>query len=104
MGGAKPRAAVEVLEAFALTEVGAGASAAAVLQRRIATGGELESAANRFGCQISNLLIGNNATAVDGAGIEAERLGYSHAMTSSNAPEGLAEEVAAGIQGLSSQP
>jgi hydroxypyruvate reductase len=41
-----------------------------------------------------NIVIGNNATAVDAAGIAAERLGYSHAMTSANAPEGPAEEVA----------
>ncbi len=41
-----------------------------------------------------NLIIGNNATAVDSAGIEAESLGYSHAMLSATAPEGPAEEVA----------
>ena len=28
-------------------------------------------------CRVTNLMIGNNATAVDAAGIEAERLGYS---------------------------
>ncbi len=44
------------------------------------------------GC-VTNLILGNNATAVDGAGIEAERLGYSHAMLSANAPEGPAEVV-----------
>lgn len=43
--------------------------------------------------RITNLIIGNNATAVDAAGIEAERLGYSHAMLSARAPEGSAEEV-----------
>jgi glycerate 2-kinase len=41
-----------------------------------------------------NLLIGNNVTAVDSAGIEAERHGYSHAMLSATAPEKSAEEVA----------
>ncbi|MEX0643326.1 MAG: DUF4147 domain-containing protein [Pirellulales bacterium] len=40
-----------------------------------------------------NQIIGNNATAVDAAGMEAERLGYSHAMISAIAPEGPAEEV-----------
>lgn len=44
-------------------------------------------------CQVTNLVIGNNATAVDAAGMEAERLGYSHAMTSARASEGPAEEV-----------
>jgi glycerate 2-kinase len=39
------------------------------------------------------LILGNNATAVDGAGVEAERLGYSHAMIAATKPEGAAEEV-----------
>ena len=43
--------------------------------------------------RVVNLVIGNNATAVDAAGVAAERLGYSHAMSSSNRPEGLAEDV-----------
>jgi len=41
-----------------------------------------------------NHVLGNNATAVDGAGVEAERRGYSHAMLSAAAPEPTAEEVA----------
>jgi glycerate 2-kinase len=40
-----------------------------------------------------NLILGNNATAVDGAGVEAERLGYSHAMISATKSEGAAEDV-----------
>lgn len=43
--------------------------------------------------RVSNLLIANNATAVDAAGCEAERLGYSHAMIAAARPEGGAEEV-----------
>jgi hydroxypyruvate reductase len=43
-------------------------------------------------CQVTNLVIGNNATAVDAAGVEAERLGYSHAMHSAR-DDGTAEEV-----------
>ena len=38
-------------------------------------------------------MLGNNATAVDAAGVEAERLGYSHAMIASRNSEGAAEEV-----------
>ena len=97
LGDAKPRAALEVLTALGLRDSAAGGRAVEVLQRL--TDGEAEptSAANRHGCSISNLLIGNNATAVDGAGVEAERLGYSHAMVSANAPEGLVEGVASGI-------
>ncbi|QDS98000.1 glycerate kinase type-2 family protein [Adhaeretor mobilis] len=44
-------------------------------------------------CEVVNLVIGNNATAVDAAGVKAEQLGYSHAMTSAREPEGHAEEV-----------
>jgi hydroxypyruvate reductase len=40
-----------------------------------------------------NIIIGNNAMAVDAAGVEAERLGYSHAMISATGPEGSAEKV-----------
>ncbi|HVT29677.1 MAG TPA: MOFRL family protein, partial [Lacipirellulaceae bacterium] len=35
----------------------------------------------------------NNATAVDAAGMESERLGYSHAMIAATKSEGPAEEV-----------
>ena len=44
-------------------------------------------------CRAKNLVIGNNAVAVDAAGIEAERLGYSHAMISSRTLEGLADDI-----------
>jgi hydroxypyruvate reductase len=44
-------------------------------------------------CQVHNVVIGNNATAVEAAAFEAERRGYIHAMTSSPQPEGLAEDV-----------
>jgi hydroxypyruvate reductase len=42
---------------------------------------------------ITNHIIGNNAVAVDAAGIEAERRGYSHAMHSATSLEGLAEDI-----------
>jgi glycerate-2-kinase len=38
-------------------------------------------------------VIGNIAVAVDAAGMEAERRGYSHAMNCATQPEGEAEEV-----------
>ncbi|MGI8981077.1 MAG: glycerate kinase type-2 family protein [Pirellulaceae bacterium] len=44
-------------------------------------------------CAVTNLVIGNNALAVDAAGIEAERRGYSHAMQGATKLEGPAEEV-----------
>jgi hydroxypyruvate reductase len=43
--------------------------------------------------QVTNLILGNNATAVDAAGREATSLGYSPAMTSADSSEGPAEEV-----------
>ncbi len=41
----------------------------------------------------TNIVLGNNAVAVDEAGICAERLGYNHAMQSATQCEGGAEEV-----------
>ena len=41
----------------------------------------------------THIVLGNNATAVDAAGGEAERLGYAHSMISATKPEGPAEEV-----------
>jgi glycerate 2-kinase len=46
-------------------------------------------------CRVTNLVIGNNATAVDAAGQEAVRRGYSTAMTAATTLEGPAEEVGA---------
>jgi glycerate 2-kinase len=42
---------------------------------------------------VTHHVLGNNAIAVDAAGAEAERRGYSHAMVSATKPEGPAEEV-----------
>lgn len=41
----------------------------------------------------TTIIIGNNALAVDEAGIAAERMGYNHIMHSQTNPEGSAEEV-----------
>jgi len=42
---------------------------------------------------VKNYVIGNNAVAVDAAGMEAERRGYSHAMVAAHELEGQAEAV-----------
>ena len=42
-------------------------------------------------------MIGNNAVAVDAAGIEAESLGYSHAMISSLATWRARPTISAGL-------
>jgi hydroxypyruvate reductase len=44
-------------------------------------------------CRVEHVVLANNATAVDAAGLEAERLGYEHAMLSATRSEGPAEEV-----------
>ena len=44
-------------------------------------------------CRVTNLIIGNNATAVEAAAVEARRRGYVPAMTSEGRSEGPAEEV-----------
>jgi glycerate 2-kinase len=41
------------------------------------------------------IVLGNNATAVDAAGVRAESLGYSHAMTVAKRSEGAAESIGA---------
>jgi hydroxypyruvate reductase len=90
-----PEDAVAVLRDLALDESPIGARAIQLWQRRLAYNEPLEN-----GRRVTNIVIGNNATAVDAAGVEAERLGYSHAMISSAAPEGLAEEAAHSLVGM----
>jgi hydroxypyruvate reductase len=87
-----PEAAIAVLEQLALDTTEYGRRAIGVLKRKVTAATEA-SVPHR----ITNLLLANNATAVDAAGVEAERLGYSHAMISATAPEGAAEEVATGL-------
>ncbi len=83
-----PELALQVLEELRLGDHPAGCEAIALLER------QNRQAVQQQDCKITNLLIGNNALAVDSAGIEAERLGYSHAMISATGSEGSAESVA----------
>jgi hydroxypyruvate reductase len=61
---------------------------AANLQKSLGLGGGVHSKST-----VSHHVLGNNATAVDAAGVEAERLGYSHAMIAATKSEGAAEDV-----------
>ena len=85
-----PGLALQVLGELQLGDHPAGREAIALLEM------QNQHAAKNIvpACEVTNLLIGNNATAVDAAGIEAERLGYSHAMISATESEGTAESVA----------
>ena len=48
---------------------------------------------SKIACESSNYIIGNNALAVDAAGLEAVRLGYAPAMVSARELEGPAEDI-----------
>jgi hydroxypyruvate reductase len=53
-----------------------------------------------FACEVENYVIANCATAVDAAGLEAERRGYSHAMHVARGLEGEAAEVGVHLAGV----
>jgi hydroxypyruvate reductase len=80
--------ALAILQRYGIDESAAPA-AMAHLRKRADSG----DAPAKPTCRVTNVVIGNNAVAVDAAGIEAERRGYSHAMDSARALEGPAEEI-----------
>jgi len=82
-----PQAALDVLETFGAREAGIRP---AVFEYLRGKQGARPAAPT---CRVANLVIGNNATAVDAAGREAERLGYSPAVLSADKSEGPAEGV-----------
>jgi len=52
---------------------------------------------------VTNLIIGNNAVAVDAAGVAAERRGYSHAMHAATSLEGAAEAIGRDLARMTSR-
>jgi glycerate-2-kinase len=84
-----PLEALEILKRFTGGDESRAPEAFAFLQKQTAGGAKREPPT----CRVTNVVIGNNALAVDAAGIEAERRGYSHAMTAATSLEGSAEEV-----------
>ena len=52
--------------------------------------------------RVHNFVIGNNARAVQAAGAEARRLGYTPEMRSAQGPEGLAEDIGCQLAALAS--
>ena len=84
-----PQQAVEILEKFGVVSAGIATAALNYLCRSA----ERAEATAQVPDSVHNLIIGNNATAVDAAGCEAERLGYSHAMMAGRTLEGFAEQV-----------
>jgi len=92
---ATPADALAILTDFRLSADPTIANIVNHLQRSAASSpGCLGSSASEPpGRTTTHIILGNNATAVDAAGIEAERLGYSHAMIAATKPEGAAEDV-----------
>ncbi len=85
--------ALGVLEDLKLLEDDGLQSVIRWLQDQARNSTENSASPRLHGTSVSHHILGNNATAVDAAGIEAERLGYSHALISAREPEGPAEEV-----------
>jgi hydroxypyruvate reductase len=90
-----PAAALAVLDKFDARAAGIAPAIFAYLTRKKETPiGVAQLLRPPYsGCQVTNLIIGNNATAVDAAGQEAVRLGYSPALVSARQSEGPAEAV-----------
>ncbi|HEY4308696.1 MAG TPA: DUF4147 domain-containing protein [Pirellulales bacterium] len=84
---ATPADALAVLEQFHAAEAGIGPAVFDFLRSRRAQGPKPD------GCPTTNLIIGNNATAVDAAAREAQRLGYRTRVLPTETHEGFAEDV-----------
>lgn len=83
-----PQAALAVLEEFDARSAGISPAVFEYLGQK-----QQEVVQPPADCRVTNLIIGNNAAAVDAAGQEAVRLGYSAAMQSATKSEGLAEGI-----------
>lgn len=84
---ATPHDALAVLDKFRAREAGIAPHVFDYLRQRT------QHSPAPITTRVTNLIIGNNAVAVDAAGQMAERLGYAHAMHAATQLEGSAEEV-----------
>jgi glycerate 2-kinase len=84
---ATPKEAIAVLDRYGAREAGISPRVFDALVRQ----GHQPPGAIR--CRVSNLVIGNNALAVDAAGQQATTLGYSSIAQSAATSEGAAEDV-----------
>jgi hydroxypyruvate reductase len=93
---AGPDAALKVLDEFHALQAGISPGLYLRLRNEVAQWNRNKETASEEpsgGGRVINLIVGNNASTVDAAGVTAERLGYSHAMASASQPEGYAEDV-----------
>lgn len=88
-----PADALAILNRFNMRAAGVSASVFELLEQKVQNWSSSFSL-SAPSCIVTNLVIGNNAVAVDAAGMEAERRGYSHAMICANSPEGNVHDVA----------
>jgi hydroxypyruvate reductase len=86
--------ALEILERYRAREAGIAPAVFDRLRARL-SGGRVNAP-----CRVTNLVIGNNALAVDAAGQRAEQLGYTHALDSARVLEGPAEMVGRHLAGM----
>lgn len=100
-----PREAQRVLDEFDARAAGIGQNVFDFLER---TAEHSVDQDDRMACQVTNLIIGNNATAVEAAACEAEARGYTTTQEAITRLEGEAEAVgrrlAAEAIRLSNQP
>lgn len=94
---ATPRDALAVLDRFGARQAGVADAAIAVLEQAAAHASQRRMDAHVRPvvprCQVTNLVIGNNATAVAAAGEEARRRGYRTTLEAATVLEGDAEAV-----------
>lgn len=105
----RPGAALDVLQSLGLAGHTELASVVGYLKAAAAKIGSADGAAegNCLPEHLDYAILGNNADAVDAAGVKAVELGYRYVMQSARAPEGdvmrLADSAAAAAQQLISQ-
>jgi hydroxypyruvate reductase len=87
------RAAIDVLEQFDARAAGISSNVFEYLESAVIRAPGCSKAPESLDTRVTNLVIGNNATAVVAAKEEAERLGYSATAESADRSEGPTEEV-----------
>lgn len=98
-----PQDALAVLEKFKARDAGVSPRVFAILESLAESSGQTSSPSGSSARQVHNLVIGNNAVAVDAAFQEAVRRGYSPLAMSSTKSEGLADTLGQDLlkQGMS---
>lgn len=92
LAGAEPQAALEVLELLGLSANPQLANVVAMLSRNAKN--IRASSVGGLASPVTHVVLANNATAVDAAGIKAVELGYRYIMQASRSLEGDVEQLA----------